>query len=163
MLLQTRPGTKILEFVAEDTLTIRDDEQHIPLTFAMVALICRGKVLLIFNSGRGQWELPGGRLEVDEQPLDCAIRELYEETGQSVNSLDYVARMKFDFAPDNRINFGVLYTSRVDNLETFMPNEEASDIMLWDMQTPYPEPDGEISRFTLATAHRYNLLTLNPG
>lgn len=29
----------------------------------------------------GAWDLPGGRREGDEPPEDCALRELFEETG----------------------------------------------------------------------------------
>jgi 8-oxo-dGTP pyrophosphatase MutT (NUDIX family) len=39
-----------------------------------------GKVLLLLNE-RDEWELPGGRLEVGEQPEDCVVREIREETG----------------------------------------------------------------------------------
>jgi 8-oxo-dGTP diphosphatase len=31
--------------------------------------------------GRGSWGLPGGHLEFNERVIDCAIRELREETG----------------------------------------------------------------------------------
>ena len=31
--------------------------------------------------GRGTWGFPGGHLEVAEDPLQCAARELFEETG----------------------------------------------------------------------------------
>jgi len=29
----------------------------------------------------GQWTAPGGKVEIDESPLECAVRELGEETG----------------------------------------------------------------------------------
>lgn len=29
----------------------------------------------------GQWTAPGGKVELDESPAECAVRELYEETG----------------------------------------------------------------------------------
>lgn len=39
-----------------------------------------GRVPLLLNE-RGEWELPGGRLEPGEQPADAVIREIHEELG----------------------------------------------------------------------------------
>ena len=39
-----------------------------------------GKVLLLRNE-RDEWELPGGKLEVGEDPADCVVREITEESG----------------------------------------------------------------------------------
>jgi 8-oxo-dGTP pyrophosphatase MutT (NUDIX family) len=38
-----------------------------------------GKVLLLKND-RDEWELPGGRIELDETPEECVAREISEET-----------------------------------------------------------------------------------
>lgn len=43
-------------------------------------LVRGGRVLLLMNE-RDEWELPGGRLEPDEQPETCVTREIAEETG----------------------------------------------------------------------------------
>jgi 8-oxo-dGTP pyrophosphatase MutT (NUDIX family) len=42
-----------------------------------------GQVLLLENE-RSEWELPGGKLEVGEDPPDCMVREIGEETGWTV-------------------------------------------------------------------------------
>ena len=50
-------------------------------------LVCQGKVLLIkrkFAPGQGSWALPGGFRNAKESFLDCAIRELIEETNVRV-------------------------------------------------------------------------------
>lgn len=50
-------------------------------------LVCQGKVLLIERKhapGRGAWALPGGFKNAGETFLDCAIRELVEETNVRV-------------------------------------------------------------------------------
>jgi 8-oxo-dGTP pyrophosphatase MutT (NUDIX family) len=44
-----------------------------------------GRVLLLHNE-RGEWELPGGRLETGETPRQCVAREIAEETGWAVTA-----------------------------------------------------------------------------
>lgn len=40
-----------------------------------------GRVLLMRRSDNGLWALPGGAMELGESIADCAIREVWEETG----------------------------------------------------------------------------------
>lgn len=44
-----------------------------------------GRVLLLENE-RMEWELPGGKLELGEDPVDCVVREISEETGWQVTA-----------------------------------------------------------------------------
>ena len=44
-----------------------------------------GRVILVKNE-RDEWELPGGRLERDETPTDCVVREIAEELGLVVTA-----------------------------------------------------------------------------
>jgi len=63
-------------------------------------LECQGHVLLIqrkFAPGRGAWALPGGFRNQRETFLDCAIRELIEET--NVRVPEKVLRGSMSFAP----------------------------------------------------------------
>ncbi|MBW2651586.1 MAG: NUDIX hydrolase, partial [Deltaproteobacteria bacterium] len=52
---------------------------------AVVPLLSDESVILIkqyrYCIGDTIWEIPAGRLEPDENPLDCAKRELVEEVG----------------------------------------------------------------------------------
>lgn len=46
-----------------------------------------GKLLLVqrgIEPWRGNWYMPAGFVEVDEQPEDAAVRETFEETGLRV-------------------------------------------------------------------------------
>ncbi|WP_312527733.1 NUDIX hydrolase [Paracoccus sp. (in: a-proteobacteria)] len=55
-------GAKLLLTCGEDLLTyLRDDFAHIPFP--------------------AFWDLPGGGREGEEAPIDCALRELFEEFG----------------------------------------------------------------------------------
>ena len=44
-----------------------------------------GRVLLLENE-RSEWELPGGKLELGEDPADCVVREIAEESGWDVTA-----------------------------------------------------------------------------
>ena len=44
-----------------------------------------GRVLLLKNE-REEWELPGGKLELGEEPEVCVAREITEETGLVVTA-----------------------------------------------------------------------------
>jgi len=44
-----------------------------------------GRVLLLENE-RNEWELPGGKIELREDPAHCVVREIREEAGWEVTT-----------------------------------------------------------------------------
>jgi ADP-ribose pyrophosphatase YjhB (NUDIX family) len=57
-----------------------------------------GRLLLIKRSDNGRWALPAGAMELGESITDCAIREVFEETGLTVTALTLVS---LDTGPEN--------------------------------------------------------------
>ena len=61
---------------------------------AILAITKENKVVLVkqFRKAIEQeiYELPAGKIEIGETPLDCAYRELKEETGYSANSMKLI-------------------------------------------------------------------------
>src|SRR5689334_22090258 len=49
-----------------------------------VVINADGWVLLQKRADNGKWALPGGILEPGEEPADCVVREVWEETGITV-------------------------------------------------------------------------------
>jgi 8-oxo-dGTP diphosphatase len=61
-----------------------------PLIGVAVIIIKRGKVLLgkrKDSHGADTWAFPGGHLEFNETIEDCAVREVFEETGLHIKNL----------------------------------------------------------------------------
>ena len=42
--------------------------------------------MLLLENERAEWELPGGKLELGEDPLGCVVREISEEAGWQVTA-----------------------------------------------------------------------------
>ena len=47
-------------------------------------IIENGKVLLLYREDSEHWEVPGGKVENDENPTEAAVREAREEIGVDV-------------------------------------------------------------------------------
>ena len=60
-------------------------------------VICRHeKEILFVRKRNAKWNLPGGRVEKGETPLQAAMREMAEETGMTFDQLSYVSEYKDD-------------------------------------------------------------------
>lgn len=51
------------------------------LIIAAGGLVINEKDELLFIFRKGKWDLPKGKMEKNEKPADCALREVMEETG----------------------------------------------------------------------------------
>ena len=82
------------------------------------------------NNGRYQQ----GKRENNETPKECAIRELYEETGQQVNDLEFKGLIKVKRLSDGTIKYNPVYAMNIEKLQPFQQKNETSEIRLWDLK-----------------------------
>ena len=54
------------------------------------------------SHGDGTWSVPGGHLEFGETWIDCAKREVYEETGLSIHNVRFLAATEDFFNDDTK-------------------------------------------------------------
>lgn len=98
-----------LVFQAGDSLNTRS-KVTFPVSVKGVLLI-DGKALLVRND-RGEWELPGGRLEIGETPEQALVREFREELSIEVEPLEIVDSYQFEVIP-SKLVFIVTYGCRL--------------------------------------------------
>ena len=71
-----------------------DEQNKRPLIGVAVIIVKNGEVLLgkrRNSHGEGAWALPGGHLEWNESITECALREVFEETGLIVKNIKHAA------------------------------------------------------------------------
>ncbi|MEG4277557.1 NUDIX domain-containing protein [Microcoleus sp. MON1_C1] len=61
-----------------------DANTRVRVGAGVIVLDSRGWILLEKRSDCGMWGLPGGRIEPGESVTEAAVREVYEETGLTV-------------------------------------------------------------------------------
>ncbi len=52
----------------------------------------RDDEILFVRKRKSKWNLPGGRVERGESPMQAALREMQEETGLEFNTLSFVSK-----------------------------------------------------------------------
>jgi 8-oxo-dGTP pyrophosphatase MutT (NUDIX family) len=61
----------------------------LPYKVVAASVVCRdesGQLLIVHDSFKGHWTLPGGVVDADEDPRRAAIREAWEEAGVRVDA-----------------------------------------------------------------------------
>ncbi|MCA9754644.1 MAG: (deoxy)nucleoside triphosphate pyrophosphohydrolase [Candidatus Eisenbacteria bacterium] len=92
------------------------------------------------------WEFPGGKVEPDEESADCAVREVWEETGVRVQHRGLFLRTDHDY-PDRHLRIDFQLCCYIDG----DPEPRACQAVRWvrlDHMQAYQFPDG--SRDVLA-------------
>ena len=122
-------GFEFLEFISIKEAEIN---HYQPVAGSFAIIKCEGKYLICYNVWRQQWEFPAGQREGNETPKECAIRELYEETGQAVADLEFKGLLKVKNTMNSAIKFNPVYFAVIEKLQPFIENEETAEIKLWD-------------------------------
>lgn len=130
-IVKNQKGDVFEEFVeiSEDEVCLT--ELDYPLTHALVIAKFEDKYLLLFNRWRKEWEVPGGMIDEGESCRECAIRELFEETNQQPGAILFNGLMKFRLHTGN-IEYGALYSVRLEQVVEFAENNEAVRIAFWN-------------------------------
>ena len=61
-----------------------DDGATVRFPVSVKGVVLRDDRVVLLSNPRGEWELPGGKLEPNETPEGCVAREIAEELGLEV-------------------------------------------------------------------------------
>lgn len=116
--------------------------EYQPLAGSFAVIKCEEKYLMCFNKWRKQWELPAGSREGNETPRECASRELYEETGQVVDQLEFRGLLKLKNERTGSVKYNPVFYAETEALQPFIENDETTQIQLWDLEEELGTIDG---------------------
>lgn len=77
---------------AMEAITAKDKA----LKMRATVIFRRDEQILFVRKRNSKWNLPGGKVELGETPLEAALREMAEETGLKFDNLAYVSEYKED-------------------------------------------------------------------
>jgi len=108
--------------------------------FALVLPTRRSQVLLVRNTHRGVWELPGGWIEPGESAHDCATRELQEEAGIRSARLSLRAWIVIEASqPAARTLTGAVFAAGFDVTPAVEAGDEINAAALWALDALPPD------------------------
>lgn len=139
--MENARGDALLSFERMGEKDLACLDPTIPLPFALVALWCGDRCLVVFDRYRAGWELPGGTLEPGESPRAGAFRELDEESGQRPDDLEFVGVATTRVGSERRIEYGAIYRGRIAVPAPFTPNAETARITWWNPAQDLPGLD----------------------
>jgi 8-oxo-dGTP diphosphatase len=124
--------------------------EQVPLPASVVVAVHADAVLMMFDSRRRQWELPGGMREQGETARQAAVRELCEETGIHVVDLTFAAVAEFDLTKPARRELLAVYRVELQAVPRLVVNDEATAFRWWRPSDPLTDGmsplDAEIAR-----------------
>lgn len=92
------------------------------------------------NHGKGTWALPGGHLEFGETPEQCAIREVFEETGLTITNPSNAIWTNDMFLESNKHYITLFLVAKYDHgIPKVLEPDKCSE-WIWSKLSDIPEP-----------------------
>lgn len=132
MIIKNKCGYELLEYIPCDEQEIINYEN---VTGAGIVVKVNDEFLIGFNNWRKQWEIPAGGIEKGESARQAAIRELFEETHQKVENIEFKGLFKKK-RPNGEIVYMAIFLCVKDEIVPFVKkdDDENDEIKLWNLK-----------------------------
>lgn len=103
-----------------------------------VIIVVDNKVLLIRDPRMKEviWEIPGGRMNIDEEPREAVAREIMEELGVAIEVGEVVHMEQFIQTNEDMRAFVIVYKAAlVDSSKQFSPDVTEVGEIVWVSQS----------------------------
>jgi tRNA threonylcarbamoyl adenosine modification protein YjeE len=112
-------------------------DPSIPLKLSLMVAEHDGRVLLVHNSWRQEWELPVGETRDDETARETAVRRFAEETGTTVTDVEFVGVGTVQLGHERSIEYVAVYRTHLPGLGLFEATAEVDKLAWWDSVRDY--------------------------
>ncbi len=89
--------------------------------------------VVLLQNERGEWELPGGKLEIGESPEECLAREIREELDLEAEIGPLLDAFVYDVLPGVRV-LVLAYGCFVGNVRAVSHSAEHSDVGIFGLE-----------------------------
>ena len=104
---------------------VKTDEISDKFPISIKAILIEEEKVLCIKNERDEWDLPGGKISFGENPEDCLVREVKEETNLVIGDLNFHRLLNVNF---NDVNiFLVVYKAKISCDNHIIESYEHSD------------------------------------
>lgn len=100
-------------------------EEHLRLLISAKAVICHDRALVLAKNLRGEWDLPGGKLQSGESIEEALNRELNEELSVNLVSSTLLSAERHHYYADILV---LVYGCEVEGADTLVSSGEHSEV-----------------------------------
>jgi 8-oxo-dGTP diphosphatase len=103
---------------------------EINLTYSVIAAKYGDNWIYVRHHKRTTWEIPGGHIEEDETADEAASRELMEETGALVFTIECVST--YSVLKNGKTGYGRLYLAEISTMGPVPDTSEIAEVKMMD-------------------------------